>query len=599
MAKLSEIRLSLRLVNKYILICAVLVSWACSDAGLQLVPDPVVYVDDKLAVTGQVCTGPADEVSFPVKILIIMDQSASLQCTDPGNNRLTALNQACGALNSLPNVQYGVIGFASWSTITSFAGNWGVASEALAPESGQGGPATDYQGALSTALRVLEQDMIESGPAERSRTKYVVLFLSDGIPEPRCRAGCDDGDTTPDSLYGVCNTTQEIPDGVYVDMLSLCPDYNQPEQIVQKVQDIMSLGDYYGVGDLQLNAILLFASEAEIQAVCGDVSQFGYDKDEAVPLLRAMAEEGLGTFRDVHISAELDFLDFNYESLIAPYQAAEFFVVNLNTVPTEAGVGIDSDGDGLADDLEFAEGLNRLARDSDGDWFGDQFERKFAAKGFDPLDGSVPAMGCADRSDRDADGLLACEEAFLGTDPRLPDHDGDRIPDGIELRFGTDPAVHDTLIDHDFDGRLSGSEIRAGTSPILANEADALADQIYYSVDQGPMNVDDTRCYDFSVQEITLVPTLAIPDIPVSKGLNRVMIYTEEEPQNTTATRGRFNVACIHARYLGDTYKDPPSGLIPNFSALRFVELQEFNPATDCLGVGDDPSSLLDGGLPQ
>jgi hypothetical protein len=573
---------------------------SCTDAGLQPLAEEIEYVDDKIEIEGRLCTSPADEVAFPIKIFIVIDQSASLQCTDPGNNRLTALNQAGSSLDSLPNVEFGVLGFASWSRIwhddasgSVFTPNWGDISPMLAPENGQGGPATDYQGALSTVLRVLEQDMIDSGAALCARTKYVVLFLSDGIPEPRCTAGCEDGDEPPDSLYGVCNTTEEIPEDVYVDMHSLCPDYNQPEQIMQKVEDIMALCEFYGVGELKLNTILLFAPEEEIAEVCGDVSEFGYVKEEAEPLLKGMAEEGLGTYRDVNISTEIDFLDFDYESLEAPYEMAELFAVNMNAVPIENGVGIDSDMDGVEDSKEFEMGMNRLSGDSDGDRFGDLLELKYETKGFDPLDVNVPAMGCEAASDRDGDGLRECEEIFLGTDPLLADTDGDRIPDGIELRFGIDPTVHDTLIDHDFDGRLSGMEVCAGTSPKLVDEESTLLNQILYGVVPGPLGEDEVRCYDFSIQGITLVPTLNVPGEQMGKGANRILILFEEEPQSMAGSRGRFYVACVEARYLGDTYKDPASGLIQGLSPLRFVELPEFVPETHCLKLGEDPAQPL------
>lgn len=586
----------MRAKSRFLAVWVALITFSCTDAGLQLVPDDVTYVDDKLSVQGEFCTSPADEVVFPVKILIVIDQSASLQCTDPGNNRLTALNQSGSGLDSLPNVEFGVVGFASWSRITPFTSNWGVAREALAPEAGQGGPATDYQGSLSTILRVLEQDMIQSGPAVLARTKYVVLFLSDGIPEPRCNAGCNDGDEPPDALYGVCNTSEEIPDEVYVDMHSECPDYNQPEQIMQKVQDIMSLGDYYGVGELTLNTILLFAPEEEVAAVCGDASQFGYIREEAIPLLRAMAEEGLGTFRDVNISTELDFLDFDYESLNAPYEVSQFFAVNMNRVSTAEGPKPDSDRDGLDDDLEFSRGLDRFSPDSDGDRFSDLFEYRYEAKGFDPLDGEVPSIGCSDASDRDADGLRACEEAFLGTNPLNPDSDGDRIPDGLELRLGIDPAIHDTGVDHDFDGRLSGDEIRAGTSPQYPDEQSSFADQILYSLTLGKTTAEEVRCYHFGLQNVTLVPTLGLPDEQEPKGTNRILIFAGEEPRSLSGSRGRFHVACVEARYLGDTYKDPPSGQVLGLAPFRFVELQAFDPALHCIEPGEDPGRLPDGG---
>ena len=573
---------------------------SCTDAGLQPLADAgITYVDDKLAITGRFCTSPADEVAFPVKVLIVMDQSASLQCTDPGNNRLEALNTAGAALDALPNVEFGVVGFASWSRITDFTPDWSEAAAVLAPEAGQGGPATDYQGSLSTVLRVLEQDMIESGPALRARTKYMVLFMSDGNPEPRCNAGCDDGDEIPDSLYGVCNTNEEIPDEVYVDMHSLCPDYNQPEQIMQKVEDIMSLSDFYGVGDLRMNTVFIFAPEEEVAAVCGDVAeQFGYDREVAEPLLRDMAETGLGTFRDVNISTELDFLDFDYESLQAPYEVAQFFAINVNSLPSEQGSIVDSDMDGLDDALEFDKGLNRLSGDSDGDLFSDMFEYKYSSKGFDPLDVDVPAMGCSGHEDRDADGLRECEEAFIGTDPLLPDSDGDRIPDGVELRLGIDPGIHDTHVDHDFDGILSGTEVRTGTSPQLSDEERALTGRILYSVSPGVKKEDEVRCYHFNVQELTLVETLSGPARPQEKGVNRILIFAEEEPASMAGSRGRYYVACVEARYLGNTYKDPPSGLISGLAPERFVELQLFNPELHCLKAGEDPGGVPDGGMP-
>lgn len=566
---------------------------SCTDAGLQPIGDGVNYVDDKLAISGTFCTSPADEVAFPVKILIVIDQSASLQCTDPGNNRLTALNQAGSALDPLPNVEFGVVGFASWSQIVEFTPNWSEASDALAPENGAGGPATDYQGALSTALRVLEEDMMDSGAAEVARTRYEVVFLSDGIPEPRCNAGCDDGDTPPDSLYGVCNTDQEIPDDVYVDFNSLCPDYNQPEQIMQKVQDIMSLGEFYGAGDLTMSTILLFAPLEEIEQVCGDVSIFGYIKEEAEPLLMQMADEGNGTYRDVNISDELDFLDFDYESLQAPYEMFEFFAVNTATVPTETGHATDTDHDGLDDSWEFERGYDRLTPDTDGDDFGDLFEARFELHGFDALRDDVPAVGCEGTLDRDGDGLLECEESFLATDPLLADTDGDRIPDGIELRLGLDPTIHDTEIDHDFDGRLSGDEVRAGTAPAMFDEEDALLNQVLYSVDAGMQLVDQTRCYGFQVQNMTLAPTLSATD-GGERGRNRILIFAEEEPAGLAGTRGRFHIACVQARYLGETYKDPPSGMIEGIDPSRFVELAEFNPLIHCLRPTDDPEG--DGG---
>lgn len=573
------------------LLLAPLALLACTDAGLQPVGESVTYVDNQLAVSGEFCSSPPDEVTFPVKLLIMMDQSASLQCMDPTNARLAAFADAGAALDPLPNVEFGVVGFASWSKTTIFTPDWDTANAALAPQNGQGGPATDYQGSLATTLTLLEQDMLDSGPAEVARTKYVVVFVSDGVPEPRCQAGCDDGDAPPDALYGVCNTTLTIPKGEYVDMNGPCPEYNQEHQILQKVQDIMALADFHGAGDLTFNTVFLWADDATVAGVCGDVSQFGYIRGEAEPLLRSMAETGNGTYRDLNTSSELDFLEYDFESLEAPYEVAEFFAYNSNAIPHEGSMAMDSDSDGMPDPDEFEVHLDRLIGDSDGDGYGDNFEHRFAGNGFDALDPALPASGCADPGDRDQDGLTACEETYLTTDDLLPDSDGDRIPDGIEIKLGMDPAVQDTLVDHDLDGRLSGIEIRTGTHPLQFDEEDSLLNQIRYSVNAGEPRQDGSRCYDWSFQGLTLVPTLATSD--GQKGRNRIMILAEEEPTGLAGSRGRFHVACVEARYLGDgQFKAPPDGLIENVSQYRFVEVQNFDPDLHCLQVDSDPERI-------
>jgi len=175
--------------------------------------------------------------------------------------------------------------------------------------------------------------MVNVGPACAAAQVRGALHLRRGA-RAALRAGCNDGGAVPDSLYGVCNFQGQIPEGVYVDMLSLCPDYNQPLQILQKVQDIVALGDLYGVGNLSLNTIFLFAPQADVEARCQGRRAVCYVRAEAEPMMRSMAEEGLGTFRDVNISTEIDFLDLDYESLMAPYELIEFFAINVSSLLT-------------------------------------------------------------------------------------------------------------------------------------------------------------------------------------------------------------------------------------------------------------------------
>ena len=90
-----------------------------------------------------------------------------------------------------------------------------------------------------------------------------------------------------------------------------------------------------------------------------------------------------------------------------------------------------------------------------------------------------------DDSDADADGLIARDEAFLGTDPENPDTDGDGLTDGQEVLLGTSPTLADTDAngicdadeDTDGDGLTNAEEYENGTDPLKPDtDHDGLSD---------------------------------------------------------------------------------------------------------------------------
>ncbi len=103
----------------------------------------------------------------------------------------------------------------------------------------------------------------------------------------------------------------------------------------------------------------------------------------------------------------------------------------LGVVEIDVVAAVDSDGDGLSDEFEVANGMDPnnpadALDDADGDGLSTVEEVQLGLDPFDP--------------DTDGDGLLDGEEVnATGTNPRLFDTDGDGLSDGLEVRTGSDP----------------------------------------------------------------------------------------------------------------------------------------------------------------
>lgn len=110
--------------------------------------------------------------------------------------------------------------------------------------------------------------------------------------------------------------------------------------------------------------------------------------------------------------------------------------------------------------------------DSDRDGLPNHFENRHGLDANDPADAET---------DLDGDGLSNRREHEVGTDPTLPDTDGDGLDDASEVdSAGTDPTAADT----DGDGLLDGLEAGVGTDPLqFDTDGDGLADA--WEIDHG------------------------------------------------------------------------------------------------------------------
>jgi len=119
---------------------------------------------------------------------------------------------------------------------------------------------------------------------------------------------------------------------------------------------------------------------------------------------------------------------------------------------------LDSDGDGMPDEWEIANGLNP----------------------HDPTDAG---------QDPDGDGLTNLQEYLHGTNPHVADTDGDGLSDGDEVKLGTNPLVADT----DGDGLSDGQEVQLGTNPLVADtDGDGIPDGIEVKLGLNPLVPDPT-----------------------------------------------------------------------------------------------------------
>jgi len=106
----------------------------------------------------------------------------------------------------------------------------------------------------------------------------------------------------------------------------------------------------------------------------------------------------------------------------------------------EPASGLDTDKDGLSDELELCVRTDPQRRDMDGDGLTDADEVLACLY---PKPGPAKCSNPT-KPDSDSDGMRDDEEVRLGTNPNVNDTDQDGIPDGVELANGLDPLRRDS-----------------------------------------------------------------------------------------------------------------------------------------------------------
>jgi hypothetical protein len=409
-------------------------------------------------VQGQFCTEDPATIVFPLKVWFVIDDSGSMQMNDPNQKRYTGVETLATALGNPGKVYFGGEVFSGQRTMRfsnpRFIDDVTLFNSEVASTAGPGAGETPYLGALNLALGEITADIM-ANVAMAKRTRYVIIFLSDGQPT--------------DSMGPA---------------------------IIAAVDEIMALQPK--VGGITLNTVML-----------------GGDDPAAAPLLMQMAAEGMGQYKSFPNGDSLDYSGFDFSTIRRTYQQRFFVMTNTSMVPNGQGQDVDSDGDSLPDAVEMAMGTDPTKRDTDGDGCNDALEVRV---GWNPLMKVAGECTCDamhdPTKDTDNDGLNDCEESWIGTLPTDMDSDigasaptdPDLAADGLDFFEVKDPTFPNTATDRDLDGVLDLEELRQHTAidvPDMDREKFAYR---YTTFEKAP---NSDRCYQFVIENVTLGHTLA------------------------------------------------------------------------------------------
>jgi hypothetical protein len=525
---------------------AVAAAVGCTDADLLSVPAADVVHDDKFQVSGQFCTGVPNALDFPSRIMFIVDISGSFTIEDPPLatcpagpgmclcRRAYAIEETLQRYPPGNGVEYAIIFFNGSATIPTktqgFTSDPTEFPQVLVQMNVSNGQ-TNYDGALQLAYQTVVTDMTTLDVASRSRARYELVFMSDGFPDP---------DNTG-------------------------PGESLPLDIKQDVVNIAALQTTQGIGTVALNTVQIDAPSVPPSALF-----------QSSTVMLDMATLGNGTYSAFNPNQPITLFNIGFVSVVQSYALKSFVVSNVNERPVAAPgggtiPGVDSDGDGLNDDVEALIGTSPLLSDTDGDGFSDYLEWKLRNSGFDPLyPDDADCASINDRQDSDGDTLLDCEERYIATSLQLVDSDADGYADDLEYRNGTNPVIVDNQGDYDFDNAPNGFELGNHTDPQRNDVADFSQiayrydlQQIESSADAGMMDGGTLgqTCYSFTVDNITLAPTQSTVAGSEPGGTNSILLHVISAPSDNPKDPGFHQIACVRPRYQQspDT-KTPKSG---------------------------------------
>lgn len=493
----------------------------------------------KVTLKGEFLTQNPDVINFPVRIIIAIDDSGSMAQSDPVPTveppvvppppglRHQAAWEFIDSYRDFESVQFDVI---HWnSTIQTTTGGFSRNFDDLREDvfDYDNTDETNYTGTLETIENHFVQEVSEmrndsAQSANIARMKCVVLFFSDGAPDPWSE-------------------------------LSYSTLYNRISQMET------TLVEEEGVASFQFNTLFLSAYVRDHPVL--------YNQCQV--LMEGMANRGNGIYEEFESADEINFINIADLRLTVEYKVKFVVACNINVRPGNEIVHVDSDGDGLTDEEELDVDLNNdgvidddemddatdpTLRDTDGDGLSDYLERRLSVIDAlfdpnDPNDSNCP-IG-AEEIDRDRDGMTDCEEVVKGTLHTNPDTDSDGLPDGIEFLMGSDPFSSVATDDSDLDDEHDNVEVKHHTN-VLVNDGTVRARYSYaYDIrDLGLVELYGDTIYEsrrrrksFVISNIDIMDTLAANGR--LRGDNLIRLFIAEVPEDMPNVKPVYRVADI------------------------------------------------------
>ena len=513
-------------------------------------------VRDTGTILAEFHTENPENIQFPVKVLFALDCSLSMLSSDPLNppdepygRRIAAVQRFLERYNTdeYPSVSFGILLWAG-SVIDQTRNGYGEPGYTRSTEelnrvldNVRNESYTDYVGAVTDIREIVENDIMntsyqESGDNDLARSKYIVCFFSDGMPNT------DAGSQLPQDIW-------------------------------DQVEALTQITEERGVG--QFNFHSFFLSSLFRDASGEYIPAYDAERQYAENTLLGMARAGSGTFRDFASADAIDFINFTDMRLANAYKIKFIVAYNYNVRPGVDVLYVDSDGDGLTDDEEILRhGTDPQVRDTDDDGLSDYFEiqtQTLMDDGTmwpDPLleDSSCAPPPSGIWPDQDNDGMTDCEESIKGTWRFVADFDADYIPDGIEMAVGTNPFENLYTEDSDLDGTLDVFEIQNHTN-VLANDP-KVQERFSYSYDltdhgnpdpiQFPDLPQGIRRYSLQIGNISLMDTLGADSGGVfanpllDPGDNVIRVYIAQVPEDRPNSTPVFRMAEVTINTLED-----------------------------------------------